>query len=327
MRIYIVEDDTSVIGILEDIVEGNELGVVCGDSGGEPANLGQILALDPDLVLVDLLMPQKDGIQVVRELKEQGCRAKFIMISQVSNKEMVAKAYLAGVDFFINKPINLIEVRQVILNVRRQLENERDLHTIQSVFAEKAAPVGRRSRLEAQRKRIQTTLSQLGMAGEKGARDIVELCMLLLEQGQQVSQVGVGALCAQLSDSPKSMEQRARRAVERGLHHLASLGLEDYGNEIFTLYASRLFPFQEVRAEMACIQGPRERPISSVFWTGCWCWWRRTEPRSSLQLRPEARPPRGINNRSCRRILHSAAAFSFPHDVRGSTPEWGSRSE
>lgn len=325
MRIYIVEDDTSVIGILEDIVEGNELGVVCGDSGGEPANLGQILALDPDLVLVDLLMPQKDGIQVVRELKEQGCRAKFIMISQVSNKEMVAKAYLAGVDFFINKPINLIEVRQVILNVRRQLENERDLHTIQSVFAEKAAPVGRRSRLEAQRKRIQTTLSQLGMAGEKGARDIVELCMLLLEQGQQVSQVGVGALCAQLSDSPKSMEQRARRAVERGLHHLASLGLEDYGNEIFTLYASRLFPFQEVRAEMACIQ--RERPISSVFWTGCWCWWRRTEPRSSLQLRPEARPPRGINNRSCRRILHSAAAFSFPHDVRGSTPEWGSRSE
>ena len=65
MRIYIVEDDTSVIGILEDIVEGNELGVVCGDSGGEPVDLGQILALNPDLILVDLLMPQKDGIQVV----------------------------------------------------------------------------------------------------------------------------------------------------------------------------------------------------------------------------------------------------------------------
>lgn len=51
MRIYIVEDDTSVIGILEDIVEGNELGVVCGDSGGEPVDLGQILALNPDLIL------------------------------------------------------------------------------------------------------------------------------------------------------------------------------------------------------------------------------------------------------------------------------------
>lgn len=279
MRIYIVEDDTSVIGILEDIVEGNELGVVCGDSGGEPANLGQILALDPDLVLVDLLMPQKDGIQVVRELKEQGCRAKFIMISQVSNKEMVAKAYLAGVDFFINKPINLIEVRQVILNVRRQLENERDLHTIQSVFAEKAAPVGRRSRLEAQRKRIQTTLSQLGMAGEKGARDIVELCMLLLEQGQQVSQVGVGALCAQLSDSPKSMEQRARRAWSGDCTTWPVWGWRTTATRSSPCTPPACSPFRRCgpRWPASRAAGPRERPISSVFWTGCWCWSKRTE--------------------------------------------------
>ena len=96
MRIYIIEDDTSVIGVLEDIVEGSQLGTICGDSGGGPADLQQILALAPDLILVDLLMPQKDGIQVVRELKEQGCTAKFIMISQVSSKEMVAKAYLAA---------------------------------------------------------------------------------------------------------------------------------------------------------------------------------------------------------------------------------------
>ena len=255
MRLYIVEDDTSVIGVLEDIVEGNGLGVVCGDSGGEPADLEQILALAPDLILVDLLMPQKDGIQVVRELKERGCRAKFIMISQVSSKELVAKAYLAGVDFFISKPINLIEVRQVIRNVSQQVENERSLHTIQSVFAGKQPAASQEQRHERQRRRIQTVLSQLGLAGEKGSRDIMEMCLLLLERGQRVSQVGVGALCAQLSDSPKSMEQRARRAVERGLTHLASLGVEDYGNEIFPQYASRLFPFQEVRSEMAFLQG------------------------------------------------------------------------
>ena len=136
MRIYIIEDDTSVISVLEDIVEGNSLGTICGDSGGGAADLHQIMALAPDLILVDLLMPQKDGIRIVRELKEMGCRAKYIMISQVSKKELVAKAYLAGVDFFISKPINLIEVRQVIRNVSQQLENERNLHMIQSVFAE-----------------------------------------------------------------------------------------------------------------------------------------------------------------------------------------------
>lgn len=255
MRIYIIEDDLSVISILEDIVERNSLGTVCGDSGGEAPDLEAILAAAPDLVLVDLLMPDKDGIQTVRELKELGCGAKFIMISQVSSKEMIAKAYLAGVDFFISKPINLIEVRQVIGNVARQLENERALKTIRSVFTDQAAPAAPAPRQNETRRRIQYILSQLGMAGEKGSKDITEMCMYLLEREMKVSQIGVGALCAELSDSPKSMEQRARRAVERGLRHIASLGAEDYSNELFTRYASVLFPFPEVRAEMDHMRG------------------------------------------------------------------------
>ncbi len=169
MRIYIAEDDPSVIGVLEDILESSALGRVCGASEEGAPDPERIMALDPDLVLVDLLMPGRDGIQLVRELKELGSRAKFVMISQVSAKELIAKAYQAGVEFFIQKPINLIEVRQVVGNVIRQMENERALHTIQSVFqsreSQPAAPAGRQ---EVWRRRIQYILSQLGMAGEKG---------------------------------------------------------------------------------------------------------------------------------------------------------------
>ena len=106
MRIYIVEDDVSVISILEDIVEREGLGSLCGDTGEYGPDLEEILAIDPDIILIDLLMPGKDGIQVVRELKGMGSSAKFIMISQVSSKEMIAKAYTAGVEFFIQKPVN-----------------------------------------------------------------------------------------------------------------------------------------------------------------------------------------------------------------------------
>lgn len=255
MKIYIIEDDPSVISILEDIVESSGLGLICGDTGDGPPDLARICAADPDVILVDLLMPGKDGIQVVRELRERGCAAKCIMISQVSAKEMIAKAYSAGVDLFIQKPINLIEVRQVVSNVAKQIENERALQAIQSVFVDRAPAPPQAGPGVRARRQLKYILSQLGMAGEKGAQDIQEMCLTLLERGQTASQVGVSALCAQLSPNPKTMEQRSRRAVERGLSHIASLGLEDYNNEFFVRYAARLFPFQEVRAEMAHLQG------------------------------------------------------------------------
>lgn len=255
MKIYIIEDDPIVISILEDIVERNGLGTICGDTADSPPDLEHILALSPDLILADLLMPGKDGIQVVRELREMGCTAKCIMISQVSSKELIAKAYTVGVDFFIQKPINLIEVRQVIQNVTHQLENERALQTIQNVLLHPSTPAPQKNRWDREERRIKYTLSQLGMAGEKGSRDIQDLCLLLLDRGQTASQMGISTLCAQLSDAPKTLEQRARRAVERGLSHIASLGLEDYNNEVFIRYSARLFSFQEVRAEMAHLQG------------------------------------------------------------------------
>jgi len=254
MKLYIIEDDLSVIGILEDIVERNGLGTVCGDSG-DGLDLDHILALDPDIILTDLLMPGKDGIQVVRELRELGCGAKFIMISQVSAKEMVAKAYTAGVEFFIQKPINLIEVCQVVRNVTQQLENERALKAIQGIFAGRVSAAPAVSTQDKERRRLKAILSQLGMAGEKGSQDIITLCLMLRDEGVSASQVGMSSLCARLDGTPKSTEQRIRRAVERGLRHLASLGLEDYNNETFLRYSGRLFPFQEVRAEMACLQG------------------------------------------------------------------------
>lgn len=258
MRIYIVEDDPTVVAVLEDIIEGENLGEVCGATEDGRVDLARITACAPDLVLIDLLMPGMDGIQVVRELKARQVAARFIMISQVSAKEMVAKAYEAGVEFFIHKPINLFEIRRVVGNVAQQIEQARTLSSIQSMLqggglqGARSAPASRET---LWRQRLKSILSQLGMAGEKGSEDIVELCLMLLRRHETATQMGMRTLCAQLGSNPKSTEQRIRRAAERGLHHLASLGVEDYGNEVFVQYASRLFPFGEVRAEMACIQG------------------------------------------------------------------------
>lgn len=259
MRIYIIEDDITVISILEDIVEQNELGTICGDTADAPPDLEGILAADPDLVLVDLLMPGKDGIQVVRELKEGGCRSKFIMISQVSAKELISKAYSAGIDFFISKPINLIEVRSVLKNVEQQITNEHTLANIRRMFMNEIdhMPKGTKPESDDYGRKLKYILNRVGMSGEKGCPDIIKICEYLHENHIPVSNLSVSQMCEAVSDSPKNMEQRIRRTIAAGMSNIAHMGIEDFMNETYTLYSGTLFSFEDVKAEMDYLRGKR----------------------------------------------------------------------
>ncbi len=71
----------------------------------------------PDIVIVDLLMPRKDGLTLVREYKSKYPHIQYIMLSQVSSKDMIAKAYENGIEFYISKPINAVEVKSVLKKV------------------------------------------------------------------------------------------------------------------------------------------------------------------------------------------------------------------
>ena len=257
MEIYIVEDDLSVINILQDIIEDHDLGEVCGTSGGRTADVEEIVASNPDMVLIDFLMPEKDGIQVVKELKERGCPAKCIMISQVAAKELVGKAYDAGVEFFISKPINIIEVKSVIHNVEQQIRNEKTLLNIRKMFVAEMEEKPAKPADDGYGKKVLYIPNRLGMSGEKGGDDILRICQYLHSNNRPISQVSIGQLCEILSDAPKNMEQRVRRAIAVGMSNLAHLGIEDFMNETFTSYSSTLFPFEEIRAEMDFIRGKR----------------------------------------------------------------------
>lgn len=269
MKLYILEDDPSVIAVLEQIIESHDLGIVCGDSADEMPTIEQIMQTAPDIILLDFLMPHRDGVTTLHQLREAGCKARCIMISQVSDKEMIAQAYSAGVDFFISKPINVIEVCTVISNATNQLENERKLNDIGRLFGlqgfsatpqpqaqASAAPAAPQTTDAApQMRRIQGILNQLGMTGEKGTEDIIRICEYLLQNRLTASGISIGNLCTALSDSPKTMEQRVRRAIQAGMSNLAHLGCEDFMNETFVRYSSTLFSFEDVRREMNLIRG------------------------------------------------------------------------
>ena len=259
MRIYIIEDDISIINILEDIIETHDLGTICGDCGGNVPDVADVLRAKPDVVLVDFLMPVMDGASFVAELRKYNSTIKCIMISQVSSKDLVSKAYTSGIDFFISKPINLIEIKSVLNNVRTQIENQRTLDNIRNMFigqnpAEAFAPAVQPVENEYAKK-LKIILNKIGISGEKGSADIVKICEYLKNSSTDVSSISVGQMCEAVSDNPKSVEQRIRRAIAAGMSNIAHMGIEDFMNETFMSYSATLFSFEDVRTEMDFIRG------------------------------------------------------------------------
>ena len=237
MNFYFVDDDKNIRNILKIIITDRGLGTVCGSSGNGNDALEDLPFLKPDIVIADLLMPEMDGITFVRQAKDIWPDAVYVMLSQVSSKDMIASAYEAGVEFFIQKPINSVEVESVIRKVCEKLSMQRMVKKMQNIFMEDAfqnqsVPSPASSALPSQESDDQTEISH---------------------------DITLNELCSHFSDNPKSMEQRIRRTAASGLCNLAHLGLEDYANEVFAEYSGTLYNFEQVRKEMDYIRGKSDR--------------------------------------------------------------------
>lgn len=266
LKIYLIDDDKNILNILKLIIQERNLGEVCGCNQHAAEALDDLKYAPADIVIVDLLMPEMDGISFLNAAKHLFPETAFIMLSQVSDKTMIAEAYEKGVEFFIQKPVNSIEVEKVLHTVGQKLQMSRTLHKIQNVFStEMSASLSTPSEQPSKNishehaYRAQKVLQKLGIIGDSGSSDILMLIDYMVTHSIRIDDITLHELCSKLSDSPKSVEQRIRRAASNGLVNLANLGLEDYGNDIFIEFSNTLYNFEQVRREMDFIRGKSTR--------------------------------------------------------------------
>ena len=257
MKFYILDDVSSTIKILDKIITEKNLGEVTGYSSDPDRGIEEIIVRRPDIVLVDLLMPSKDGITVVNEVKKVCPEVKFIMISRVANKEMVAEAYNVGVEAFITKPINLIEVEAVIRNVARRCKLEDMISGFKDMLNEENISESTKEDyvIEEVQKSINYILGIIGILGESGTRDVQNICAKCITNKESDTDEMIKEYCESISETEKIVKQRVRRAIKKGLVNMAHLGIEDPYNEIFQNYAQLLFDYEALRKQISFIKG------------------------------------------------------------------------
>ena len=153
MKFYLIDDDRNILNVLKRIITDRGLGTICGCAQNGRDGLEDFEREKPDIVIVDVLMPEMDGISLVQKAKPLLPNTAFIMLSQVSSKDMIASAYEAGAEFFIQKPVNSVEVENVIRKVQDSLNMQRTMQKVQNTFYDRYECAYRR-KLGSNRKRF-----------------------------------------------------------------------------------------------------------------------------------------------------------------------------
>ena len=115
-KVLVIEDKPEMIRILTDYVLGPQGYVTLAASNGEEG-LRMALSEEPDLVILDLIMPKMSGLQVLQSLRERQCPIPVIVITAYGSEEVVVRALRLGANDYIAKPFELDEMIHAIERV------------------------------------------------------------------------------------------------------------------------------------------------------------------------------------------------------------------
>jgi DNA-binding response OmpR family regulator len=133
-RILIAEDDPRVASLLEKGLRANGYSTFLADDGEQAQRLG--LTDDFDLMILDMGLPERDGFQVLQELRARGQLLPVIVLTGRSEREAAA-CLEAGADDYMRKPFHFDEL---LARVRKRLRARAELDRLARIVDELELP-------------------------------------------------------------------------------------------------------------------------------------------------------------------------------------------
>ncbi|MEA2098507.1 MAG: response regulator [Campylobacterota bacterium] len=119
LKLLIVDDSKLIHFSIKKIIEENytdDIEIKDAYNGNEAIEITN--EFNPDIVLLDIVMPEKDGIETLKELRKAHRRLNVLMISSMGTKEKIADALRYGARGFIQKPFDEDEFIEHITKIQ-----------------------------------------------------------------------------------------------------------------------------------------------------------------------------------------------------------------
>lgn len=120
LQILLVDDELATIQLVRKILQADGHEVHEAVDGEQAIELFE--RIQPDLVLLDIVIPKMDGLAVLSEIRRRDPIAGVIMVSALTSEQLAVRSMLAGADDYLSKPFKLKTIR---VNIRRVMDKVR----------------------------------------------------------------------------------------------------------------------------------------------------------------------------------------------------------
>ena len=119
LKVALIDDNIELVNMIKEYFSSNaKIKVVYEAHDGEDGlNLIKSKFDDIDVLLLDLIMPKKDGVSILEEMNELALNKKVIVLTSYNTQDMIRRVSELGVNYFILKPFDLEELEKRILDV------------------------------------------------------------------------------------------------------------------------------------------------------------------------------------------------------------------
>ena len=121
--IYIVEDDATIARFVE--LELSHAGYEVQKAADGKAALKGLADFEPDLLILDLMLPELDGIEVARRVREDGATYPILMLTARAETQDVVSGFDAGADDYLRKPFEIPELLSRVGALLKRTEADR----------------------------------------------------------------------------------------------------------------------------------------------------------------------------------------------------------
>ena len=217
IKVLMIDDNKELIGAVKEYFNSSELIEISSTAYDGVSGLEKIENDIYDVIILDLIMPNKDGIYVLEKLKEKNLDKKIIVATSYNAAEVIRQVSEYGVNYYILKPFDFIDLEHRILDLCNANKNSKSIDL-------------RHNNLQIS---ITKILHELGIPSHiKGYQYIRDGIGLVFENPEIIGGI-TKELYPELADKFDTTVSRVERAIRHAIEVSWNRGNWDLMEEIF----------------------------------------------------------------------------------------------